>query len=172
MYVQAAASKLQEAFGGQPMPDSSGGIGRRVLAGGPSPCSAALHAGARAQGSSGVPSGAREHGRRRKRSVGVGAEAPVSSEGGGDGGRLRKQWRADFEGGGGRSGGAGFLIAGRIRDAGDGGAVSFGRKQRGKGMVWCGVAELNWRVRVAIPYGYGAVVFYFILFYLLFRRGE
>ena len=39
VYVQAAASsKLQGAFACQPMPDWSGGIGRRLLAGGPSPC--------------------------------------------------------------------------------------------------------------------------------------
>jgi len=49
------------------MPDWSRGIGRRLLAGGPSPCStAALHVGSRAHGGSGGRVEGREHGRRRQ----------------------------------------------------------------------------------------------------------
>lgn len=100
VYVQAAASKLQEAFGGQPMPDSSGGIGRRVPAGGPSPCAlryttrrlkAVPVATAEPESMAGGAKGGWEWERRRRRAArdgtGRGASAKAMAGGFGGGGR-------------------------------------------------------------------------------------
>jgi hypothetical protein len=130
VYVQAAASsKLQGAFACQPMPDWSGGIGRRLLAGGPSPCGRARRrrVGSRQGKEPAWPAGARP----------FAAEAPASERR--DGRRLRKQWRADSEEAE-RWGGVFNCPEGMRRNAGDGGAVYiFRTKTQGNGNG--GVAE-------------------------------